>query len=455
MADTPLCSEKLDTKTVRKFVADAWKGKGCRCRYAKLADAATTWQDYFNNYMADLRLTKNPEGFNKKCEPYISSPEGASRGLVVLQHGYSACAGFWYLLAPRLVAEGWTVMVPNMVGHGRSPKVVLDQTDLEHAMNTTPNQYTVTDYTEDFPESGSEYVAYANEIIKIVQRYKAANPDKEVSLVGISLGGAVATHMAMQAPELWDRVTLMNPFLAPPTALGADYGLSFLKRIVPKILPAFSIIRGDMISWGAACDKKRWPGQSGGHGGICQFTLKNFRAVLDFANEVEGEARARAAKLGVFTGGVIDRTLGVASAAAQQVWQVFNRTESHTPRANMKVQLLTSSNDGAISNARVHFTAAALRQELAPGNFGYCVMREEFSHVYISPVDSVGRDHWWLDPQRVVGGKTAIDLLDNFISNGVLVPEGQDVVEDDDFIQGDPRCDIQQVARAAATSDVS
>lgn len=256
----------------------------------------------------------------------------------------------------------------------------------------------------------------------------------------------MATYMAMEAPELWDRVLLMNPFFAPPTALGADYGLSLLKHIVPKILPAFSVIRGDIISWGAACDQKRWPAASGGHGGMCQFTLKNFRAVFDFANEVESEARDRAAKLGVFTGGLIDRGLGIADNIGQKIKQLWDRNSSHTPRADMKVQLLTSSNDGAISNGRVHFTAEALEQEIVPGNFGYCVMREEFGHVYISPVDSEDRDHWWLDPKRVVGGTTALDLLDGFISNGVLIPEGQDVVEDDAFLKGDARCDIQQAA---------
>jgi len=513
--NTEDCTTEEPTRT---FNAEDFAGKGCRCRYSNAMEASMTWEEHFNWYMADLKVTEDPEGFNKKCEPFISQAkpkedQPTSRGLVFLQHGYTACAGFWYLLVPKLVEMGWTVMVPNMVGHGRNPTVMLDVSDPadpvcpatmvdtcrdctyqegepncncfkldEETKQGTPctkshtsdscagegmwhrglgkcrldktihsqlignTTYTVTDYINDFPDSGSEYIAYSDMMIKIVRKYKEANPGKEVSLAGISLGGAVATYMAMEAPDLWDRVMLMNPFLAPPTSLGADYGLSFMRYIIPQILPAFKILRGDMISWGEACNKKRWPGQSGGHGGVCQFTLRNFRAVFDFANEVEGEARARAAKLGVFTGGVVDRGLGLASLVGNKVWQVFDDSSGHTPRADMKVQMLTSSNDGAIANARVHFASQALQKELAPGNFGYCVMKEEFAHVYISPVDTPERDHWWLDSARVVGGKTAVELLTDFISDGTMVPVGEDVVDDDAYIEGDARCGIKQAA---------
>lgn len=390
------------------------------------------WKQHFNAYTSDLSRTANPKGMMQKCEPYVAEPSGTSRGLMILQHGFTACAGFWYLLAPRLVAAGWTVAVPNLPGHGRTATVKSNGT----------RSYEVSEYLEDLPERGSEYEAFSRELIEIARKYKDSNSGKKLVLAGCSHGGAVAIHMAMNGEVgTWDRILLMNPFLAPPTSLGADYGLSFLRKLVPQALPLFKPVTGDFVSWGPECETARWPGdvRKAGHGGICQFDLRNFRAVLEFGNLVEGEARTRAAKLGVFTGGVVDRTIGMAQLLTHSAWQLVTGG-GDPPPTKLVVQMVTTSNDGAISNARVHFAAAAISKSVLGQQSGYCSFDKEFEHTYINPIDKgVNVDLWWLDPSRVVGGKGVLELFEEFLTAGTLIPT-DGTIQDDKFIKGDPRC---------------
>lgn len=393
------------------------------------------WKEHFKNYAETYMMqTNNPDGIAPMCHPYISEPRGTSRGLVVLQHGFTACAGFWGELAPPLVAKGWTVMVPNLPGAGRQPKV-----------ERNGSGYAVTDYTADFPDHGEEYEDFAQELMTIVKKYKRESYGKEVVVAGCSHGGGVAAYMAMRMDRgTFDRVLLMNPFLAPPTGIGMDFGLSFLRDIVPKVLPAFTPIAGDM-SWGDDCNHVKWPTDirnSHRTGGTCSFTLSNFRGVLEFGNLVEGEARERAAKSGVFTGGVVDRVKGMAQAAAHLVWN-FVTGSTDVPR-DMRVQVTTTDNDGAISNARVHFAGEAIAANVKPGNSALCSMPEEMQHTYINPTDKpVDSDMWWLDANRVRGGKTAIDVLNNFLSEGIHVPT-RGTVSRDRWMEGDPQCDMRQ-----------
>jgi hypothetical protein len=242
----------------------------------------------------------------------------------------------------------------------------------------------------------------------------------------------------------WDRIQLMNPFLAPPTAMGADFGLSFLRYIIPRVLPAFGLLGDGRMGWAEDCDRKRWPGdpRNGGTGGICNFDLENFRAVLEFGNVVEGEARVRAAKLGVFTGGLVDRLIGVRDMLQHKTWAIA--TGASAPPTNLKVQLLTTSNDDSISNDRVHFAAAALGKMVTGAGSGYCALDAEFGHTYINPLDKpVGSDMWWLDPARVVGGQSVVELLAGFLSEGDLMSV-RGTIQDDSSLKGDPRCEVTQ-----------
>lgn len=394
-----------------------------------------SWKQHYLKYTEDLSVTSNPKGMNAKCKPIYEEPSGPSRGLVVLQHGFSACAGFWYLLAPQLVQAGWTVVAPNMPGHGRSPTVTANGTD----------SYVVTDYSDDLPERGTGFSDYSEQLAEIGRKYKSANAGKEMAIVGCSHGAAVAMYTVMRSEVgTWDRLMLMQPFLAPPTALGADYGLSALRVLIPQVLPALGLFREDKISWGAGCEQRRWPGhpQTGGHGGFCQFGLLNFRGVLEFGNLVEAEARTRAAKLGVFTGGVIDIAHGITQHFMHNAWEFFGGAKP--PPVDIKIQILATAFDGSVSNQRIHFLYKAIKKSTVGHHSGCCAMDRDFEHTFINPVDkALDKDMWWLDPSRVQGGKSVLDMLEDFVSEGILFPT-DGTVQDDKGLIGDDRCGVNK-----------
>jgi len=406
-----------------------------------------SWKEHFKQYTAQLETTSCPDGMLAKCRSYIEEPRGTSRGLILLQHGFSQCPGFFYLMTPKLLEQGWTVMAPTLPGHGRAPTITRNGTRSGKAT------YKLTDCPKDVPENADGYENYSNELIEIARKYRAANPGKETVLTGVSHGAGVAFYMAMNGEVgMWDRLLLMQPFLAPPAALGADYGISVLRRLLPEVLPAFQFFGHEGLWWGEEYDERRWPGNAGGGstGGMGQFTLSHLRGMLQFGNLVEGEARARAAKLGVFTGGLIDRMKGVAQLLTHKAWQLTTGG-SGPPPANLKVQLLATSNDQLVSNARIHFAAAALEKSTSGHHSGYCVLDKEFDHTYINPLDKqvdgvLPYDMWWLEPRRVAGGKSMLDLLTGFVTKGELF-QVRGTVQDDKWLKGDPRCDVRKSSR--------
>jgi len=408
---------------------------------------ALSWREHFKQYIAKMETTSCPDGIEPKCQSFVKEPQGTSRGLILLQHGFTQCSGFFYLLTPKLLQQGWTVMAPNLPGHGRAPRIVPNGTI---SGKTT---YAVEDCPADLPEHADGYENYAKEFVEIARKYRKDNPGKETVLVGVSHGAAVTAYMAMNGEVgMWDRLLLMQPFLAPPTALGADYGIPILRQLLPEVLPMFQLFGHSGVSWGQEYDERRWPGNVGGGstGGFGKFYLKHLRGLLQFGNLVEGEARARAAKLGVFTGGLIDRLLGVAQLLTHQAWDLATGGTDQPP-SNLKVQLLGTSNDLYVSNARIHFAASALGKSTMGHQSGYCVLDKEFDHTYINPIDKqvngvMPYDMWWLDPGRVVGGKSIIDLIIGFLSEGELF-RVRGTVQDDRWLKGDPRCDVQKSNR--------
>lgn len=397
------------------------------------------WKQHFQQYTSALSVTKNPMGMVAKCKPVLEEPRGESRGVILLQHGYTGCPGFWYLMVPRLVQAGWTVLAPILPGHGRAPLV-------------TPNSsssYEVRDYLDELPTSGDDFEGYSRELIEIARKYKAENANKEMVLVGVSFGGAVATFMAMNGEAgTWDRLMLMQPFLAPPEQLGDDFTPSSLRRILAVTLPAFKLLTNDTMTWGAECEEARWPAdpRKGGHGGNCQYTLSNAAAVLGFGNLVEAEARTRAAKSGMFIGGVVDRAEGLKELLKHKAWQLVSGG-GDPPPTKPKIQLLATSFDDALSNPRVHFLAKALAASTMSDHSAYCALDREFNHTFINPIDKTfDADLWWLDASRVEGGRSILDMLEAFASEGIVFPT-DGTIQDDEALKGDPRCAVSKRGR--------
>jgi carboxylesterase len=118
---------------------------------------------------------------------------GTSGSAVVMFHGFTGHAGHWLPLADVLHARGHTVVAPLLAGHGTTP--------------------------DDLGKTGADdWIASARQAVTSL-----ADHD-EVHLVGLSMGGIIATILApevgaaslttINAPvRVWDRRIPFAPFL--------------------------------------------------------------------------------------------------------------------------------------------------------------------------------------------------------------------------------------------------
>jgi len=123
---------------------------------------------------------------------------------IVLIHGIAESSTTWRAVMPAL-AEHYTVIAPDLLGHGRSAK----------------------------PRGDYSLGAYASGIRDLL----AVLGRDRVSLVGHSLGGGVAMQFAYQFPERAQRLVLVasgglgkevSPFLKAVTLPGAEFVLPLL-----------------------------------------------------------------------------------------------------------------------------------------------------------------------------------------------------------------------------------
>jgi pimeloyl-ACP methyl ester carboxylesterase len=144
----------------------------------------------------------------------------AGRGPVLLFiHGMACSATSWKAILPRL-AERYTVLAPDLLGHGRSAK----------------------------PPTDYPLAAYASSVRDLL----AALDIERATLVGQSLGGGIAMQMAYQYPERAERLVLVGSgglgrevtaVLRLLTWPGAEY-------VMPLFFPTFIRDLGNRMSRG-------------------------------------------------------------------------------------------------------------------------------------------------------------------------------------------------------------
>ena len=136
---------------------------------------------------------------------------------LLLIHGMAGNSKTWSTVMPKL-AENFTVLAPDLLGHGESAKPIGD--------------YSLG--------------AYANGLRDLL----AVVGLGPVTVIGHSLGGGVAMQLAYQHPELVDRMVLVGAgglgrevswLLRLLTLPGAEYAM-------PLIFPPFLRGRGDTVS---------------------------------------------------------------------------------------------------------------------------------------------------------------------------------------------------------------
>jgi pimeloyl-ACP methyl ester carboxylesterase len=137
--------------------------------------------------------------------------------VVLLIHGMAGSSRTWRDVMPRL-AEAFTVVAPDLLGHGESAKPLGDYSLGAHA-------------------SGLRDLLGALGIAR-------------ATVVGQSLGGGVAMQLAYQHPEIAERLVLVNS-----GGLGRDvnrvlrlFALPGIEYVMPVLFPAFLRERGNAVA---------------------------------------------------------------------------------------------------------------------------------------------------------------------------------------------------------------
>jgi pimeloyl-ACP methyl ester carboxylesterase len=142
---------------------------------------------------------------------YFEKHAKNSKALLVLVHGVGACSGHYYKIADGLVRDGYSVLIPDLIGHGNSD---------EPEGDSTP---------ENFYKS---FVEWMEQVIS-----------EDCVLVGNSLGGAVCLKYAAEYSQQVRQLVLISPaggFVTKEDWDTFKKGLTFesiedSKRHVPKI----------------------------------------------------------------------------------------------------------------------------------------------------------------------------------------------------------------------------
>ena len=195
-------------------------------------------------------------GHQPACAPRRYAPASEPRGLVVAFHGFTACPDQMDELGPALAAAGYEVLAPLLPGHGRVQPA------------RPPGKKLVDDVTE-LParEDWERYQAFAARWANVLAEARGQR-----AVVGLSLGGTVASLTVSARPEAMDRALIAVPFFS----LSND----FVKLVLGLAAGVDALLKANPIDpveaeWGAVCEADRKTGR----GGYCSFRVSNVAAV--------------------------------------------------------------------------------------------------------------------------------------------------------------------------------
>jgi carboxylesterase len=172
-----------------------------------LGAGAATWAAraaYARGLRAEVgtRLRVGPSGIVPGAEPYTLTARGDAPAVMLL-HGFGDTPQSMRYLGGALHAAGFTVHAPLLPGHGRT--------------------------LDDYGRSGAAaWLAHARDELATLRARHA-----EVAVVGLSMGGAIATVVAAETPDL-KALVLLAPYLSMPTRLRR---VARAHRLVELVLP--------------------------------------------------------------------------------------------------------------------------------------------------------------------------------------------------------------------------
>jgi carboxylesterase len=190
------------------------------------------------------RLPVGPSGIIPGAEPFTLPARGDGPA-VLLVHGFGDTPQTLRYLGGALHAAGWTVHTPLLPGHGR----------------------TLAAYGQ---SDAASWLAHArDELATLRARHR------EVALVGLSMGGAIASVLAAETPEV-RALALLAPYLSMPTTLRR---LARVHGLLELVMP-WAAGRGER-----SIHDKREAERNLAYGVVAPHQLRELLRVVDAAQE--------------------------------------------------------------------------------------------------------------------------------------------------------------------------
>ncbi len=338
-----------------------------------IAKATAGSKDLLAKYNA-YQVQTDPGDEPTDCRTLIvpADPSVPFKGTAVFFHGFSACPNQFIELAHILAKKGVNAFAPLMPGQGRAPVPV------PSTGKTVAGKSLADYYGEYLPEIRSQgvkrYEDFVHDVNQLVQSF---NGDKMV--MGLSVGGELATFAYLDQPGLYQRALLTSPFYGAPgkyeTAPIKSTFVRTIKHALDRFLYRFentvlvelaadmSIVGHRPMGWSDNCfvQNAGEPGKAARRG-FCNFKLGNLAAVIGFGDEIFRRLRALPA-----------------AAPLPQVQYIFSEFDTGAGTIQMR-------------------RAAAVQQLVsAPGQVNICAHPHEVGHSFFSRPDfyhSVADPYW-------------------------------------------------------------
>ncbi len=118
-----------------------------------------------------------------KCHYRIDGPKSGK--VILLIHGATVAGWIFEQFRPYLIAANYRTITVDLFGHGYSQRL-----DVQYNLNL-----------------------YQSQMSELLQNLGLLEKNKPISLIGHSLGAAVATALANQNPQQFDRIVLTAPLI--------------------------------------------------------------------------------------------------------------------------------------------------------------------------------------------------------------------------------------------------
>jgi len=128
----------------------------------------------------NYKLQSQRQSLNFRFMDAKPEPSAKTKGVVVLLHGKNFSGYYWERIARDLISKNYRVIIPDQIGFGKSSKP--------------------TNYLYSFQQ-------YALNTHKLLNHLGV----KKFTLVGHSMGGMLAIHMAVSYPNMLEKLVLVNP----------------------------------------------------------------------------------------------------------------------------------------------------------------------------------------------------------------------------------------------------